>query len=59
MPTMATKSNAISHDERPPCDCDACQTATIAADSRRAEIAQILDRLEWLELLAGSGVDDE
>ena len=45
------------HSDYPPCDCDACLQATAAADSRRAEIAEILDRVEWLDLLTSG--DDE
>ena len=59
---MATEANqAIEldrHSPKPPCDCQACKEATAAANSRRAEITEIMDRIEWLELLAG-GVDDE
>ena len=42
----------VKHCDRPPCDCDSCHEATIAADSRRAEIAEIFDRIEWIELLS-------
>ena len=52
-----TPIKPVSHCEKPPCTCVSCREATEAADSRRVEIAEILDRLEWLELLAGS--DDE
>ena len=44
----------IKHSPKPPCACDQCIEATVAADSRRAELAEILDRLEWLELLSES-----
>ena len=54
---MSNVVTQIVHCEKPPCACHSCRKATEAADSRRTEIAEILDRLAWIELLASS--DDE
>jgi len=48
-----------AHSEKTPCDCESCREATVSADSRRAEIAELFDRLNWLEIFASSEEDDE
>ena len=52
MPSTAVKSNVTKHSLKPPCNCPQCQEATAAADSRSAEIAELFDRLDWLEIFA-------
>jgi|GEM_PF-6124279 len=38
--------SAVKHSERPPCDCDRCLAKTAQADRRRAEISDILERVD-------------
>ena len=59
MASTPVKSNATKHSLKPPCDCPQCREATEAADSRLSAIAELFDRLNWLEIFASSEEDDE
>lgn len=37
-----------THSPTPPCDCDSCRRATLAADVRRAETAKALSRADYV-----------
>ena len=60
---MAQAANQVierePHSPKPPCDCDRCRQA----DSRKAELSELLDRIAWIELLSSSsdepGGEDE
>lgn len=56
---MITDSiQAGKHKAKPPCHCAACLRATAQADQRRAELADILARLDRAEQLLEVASDE-
>lgn len=47
----------VQHSLQPPCSCLACLRATVTADQRRAELAEILARLDQADELVTEGLE--
>jgi hypothetical protein len=56
---MDRQATTAEHSTTPPCTCADCLRATFQADQRRAELAEILARLDHAEKLASEGDGDE